>query len=42
MDFLDDGAILCPRIECIEQVNDVMLSFINNEEITYLSSKTPY
>jgi len=39
--YFDDGAILCPTNDSVEQVNDFMLSLIGGEEVTYLSSDTP-
>jgi len=39
--FFDDGAILCPTIECVDQVNDFIVSLILGEEVTYLSSDSP-
>jgi len=38
--FFDDGAILCPTIDSVEQVNDFILSLIPGEEQIYLSSDT--
>jgi len=40
-DFFDDGAILCPTIDSVEQVNEFILSLIPGEEQIYLSSDTP-
>ena len=37
----EDGAILCPTTESVEQVNDFILSLSSAQEITYLSSDTP-
>jgi len=37
----DDGAILCPITECVDQVNEFILSLIPGSEITYLSSDSP-
>jgi len=34
----DDGAILCLTTECIDQVNEFILSLIPKEEISYLCS----
>jgi len=39
--FFDDGAILFPTIDSVEQVNDFILSLIPGEEQIYLSSDTP-
>ena len=39
--FFDDGAIVCPTIDSVEQVNDFILSLIPGEEQIYLSSDTP-
>jgi len=39
--LFDARAIFCPTIEYVEQVNDFILSLINGEEKTYLSSDTP-
>ena len=39
--YFDDGAILCPTNDCVEEVNDFMLSLLSGEEIMYLSSDTP-
>ena len=39
--YFDDGAILCPTNDSVEQVNDFMLSLLGGEEVTYLSSDTP-
>ena len=39
--YFYDGAILCPTNDCVEKVNDFMLSLLSDEEITYLSSDTP-
>jgi len=39
--FFDDGAILCPTTECVEQVNEFILSLILGKEVSYLSSDTP-
>jgi len=36
-EFFGDGAILCPTIECVDEVNEFILSFIPGEEISYLS-----
>lgn len=36
-----DGAILCPITECVDQVNNFILSLIPGEEVTYLSSDSP-
>ena len=38
--YFDDGAILCPTNDCVEKVNDFMLSLLSGEEITYLSLDT--
>jgi len=40
-EFFDDGAILCPTIDSVEQVNDFILSLIPGEEQVYLSSDNP-
>jgi len=32
--YFDDGAILCPTNDSVEQVNDFMLSLIGGEEVT--------
>ena len=37
----DDGAILCPTTECMDQVNEFILSLIPGNKVTYLSSNTP-
>jgi len=37
----DDGAILCPTTECVDQVNEFILSLIPGYEVTYLSSDSP-
>ncbi|MCI03043.1 ATP-dependent DNA helicase PIF1 [Trifolium medium] len=37
----DDGAILAPTLEVVEQVNDFVLSMIPGEEKEYLSCDTP-
>ena len=39
--YFDDGTILCPANDYVEEVNDFMLSLLSGEEITYLSSDTP-
>ena len=39
--FFDDGAILCPTTECVDQVHDFILILIPGEEVTYLSSDSP-
>ncbi|XP_027933866.1 uncharacterized protein LOC114189488 [Vigna unguiculata] len=39
--FFDDGVILCPTIDSVEQVNDFILSLIPGEEQVYLSSDIP-
>ena len=39
--LFDDGAILCPTIDSVEQVNNFILSLILGEEQIYLSSDTP-
>ncbi|XP_027927683.1 uncharacterized protein LOC114184576 [Vigna unguiculata] len=39
--FFDDGAILYPTIDSVEQVNDFILSLIPGEEQVYLSSDSP-
>ena len=39
--FFNDGAILCPTIECLDEVNEFILSLILEEEVSYLSSDTP-
>ena len=39
--YFEDGAILCPTTESVEQVNDFILSLLSAQEITYLSSDTP-
>ena len=39
--YFDDGAILCPTNDSVEQVNDFMLSLLGGEKVTYLSSDTP-
>jgi len=39
--LFDDATILCPTIEAVEEVNDFILSLIDGEERTYLSSDTP-
>ena len=39
--YFEDGAILCPITESVEQVNDFILSLLSAKEITYLSSDTP-
>ncbi|XP_062189934.1 uncharacterized protein LOC133892964 [Phragmites australis] len=35
--FLEERAILCPRNETVEQINDYIMSQIKGEEVTYLS-----
>ena len=40
-EFFNDGAIPCPTTECVDQVNEFILSLIPEEEISYLSSDTP-
>jgi len=40
--YFEDGALLCPTTELVEQVNDFILSLLIGKEITYLSSDTPY
>ena len=37
----EDGAILCPTTECVDQVNEFILSLIPGNEVTYLSSESP-
>ena len=37
----DDGVVLCPTIECVDQVNEFILSLIPGSEVTYLSSDSP-
>jgi len=39
--FFDDGAILCPTTECVDQVNDFILTLNPREEVTYSSSDSP-
>jgi len=39
--YFEDGAILCPTTESVEQVNDFILSLLSAQEITYLSLDTP-
>jgi len=39
--YFDDGAILCPTNDSVEEVNEFMLSLLGGEEVTYLSSDTP-
>ena len=39
--YFDDGAILCPTNDSIEEVNEFMLSLLGGEGVTYLSSYTP-
>jgi len=39
--YFDDGAILCPTNDSVEEVNELMLSSLGGEEVTYLSSNTP-
>jgi len=34
--FFNDGAILCPTIECLDEVNEFILSLILEEEVSYL------
>jgi len=41
-DFFDKGAILCPTIECVDQVNEFILSLIHEEKVSYLSSDTNF
>jgi len=36
----DDGAILCPTIECVDQVNESILSLIPGYEVTYLRRRS--
>jgi len=38
--YFDDGAILCPTNDSVEEVNEFMLSLLGGEEVTYLSSDT--
>ena len=40
-DYFDDGAILCPTNDFVEEVNEFMLSLLGGEEVTYLCSDTP-
>ena len=40
--FFDDGVILCPTIDSVEQVNDIILSLIPGEEQVYLTSDSPF
>ncbi|XP_027941055.1 uncharacterized protein LOC114194844 [Vigna unguiculata] len=39
--YFDDGAILCPTNDFVEEVNEFVLSLLGGEEVTYLSSDTP-
>jgi len=39
--LFDDGAILYPTIEVVEEVNDFILCLIDGEEKTYVNSDTP-
>jgi len=39
--YFDDGAILCPTTECVDEVNECTLCLMNGKEVTYLSSDTP-
>jgi len=39
--YFDDGAILWPTNDSIEEVNEFMLSLLGGEKVTYLSSDTP-
>jgi len=39
--YFDDGAILCPTNDFVEEVNRFMLSLLGGEEATYLSFDTP-
>jgi len=36
--YFDDGAILCPTTECVDQINEFILCLMPEEEVTYLSS----
>jgi hypothetical protein len=36
-DFLQERAILCPRNETVDQINDYIMSHIQEIEVTYLS-----
>ncbi|XP_068466508.1 uncharacterized protein [Phaseolus vulgaris] len=38
----DDGTILCPTTEYVDEVNEFILSLVPENEVTYLSSDTPY
>jgi ATP-dependent DNA helicase PIF1 len=39
-EFLEERAILCPRNETVEKINDYIMSQIQGEEVTYLSLDT--
>ena len=39
-EFLEERAILCPRNETVEKINDYIMSQIQGEEATYLSLDT--
>jgi len=39
--YFDDGAILCPTNDSVEEVNEFMLPLLGGEDVTYLSSDKP-
>ncbi|CAJ2629698.1 unnamed protein product [Trifolium pratense] len=39
--MFEEKAILAPTLDCVEQVNDYVLSLIQGESVEYLSSDTP-
>ena len=39
-EFVEERAILCPRNETVEKINDYVMSQIQGEEVTYLSLDT--